>query len=50
MVGRRETRQDEMSEGLENLVLKDWKADYVFTHTTSNRIMKSMKYVKEKIY
>ena len=37
-----------MSEGLKNLALSNWKVDYIFTHTTSNRIMKSMKYVKEK--
>lgn len=40
--------QDEMSEGLENLALSNWKVDFVFTHTTSNRIMETMKYVKEK--
>lgn len=39
---------EELSEGLDNLALNNWKVDYVFTHTTSNRIMESMKYIKEK--
>jgi len=38
---------EEMSEGLKNLELNDWKVDYVFTHTTSNMVMKSMNLFKE---
>lgn len=40
--------QKEIEEALYNLELNNWKVDYVLTHTTSNKNMEQMGYIKEK--
>lgn len=39
--------KEEFDEALVNLDKHNWEVDYVITHTTSNRIMKELGYIKE---